>query len=218
MVHHVVHAVSNSGVELWQTAALFFGTFVNESAALAGGALLIAEQRMATIYVAIVLFVAIVASGVCIYGIGVLARRNDWARRRLLRNRAAIQSSAWLESHLTLAVVLARLVPGVLCPTFLACGGFGISFKRFVLTTLSISAIYTPLALYALMHLGIAALPKANVGPLFAGLAVLLVVTAVVARAVHVHSGAMTGSYLFGADRVAARATDSIAMAATAAP
>jgi membrane protein DedA with SNARE-associated domain len=218
VVHHVAHAVSSSSGELWQTAALFFGTFVNESAALAGGALLIAEQRMATIYVAIVLFFAIVTSDVCIYGIGVLARRNEWTRRRLLRNKAAIQSSAWLESHLTLAVVMARLVPGVLCPTFLACGGFGISFKRFVLTTLSISAVYTPVALYALTHLGIAALPKVSAAPLFAGLAVLLVVTAVVARAVHVHGSAMTGSHFFGGDRVAARATDSMAIAATAAP
>ncbi len=178
---------------------------------------------MAAFYVGIVLFGAIIASDVCIYGVGVLVRRNDWARARFLRNEAAVQSSTWLESHLTHAVVLSRLVPGVLFPTFVACGGFGVSFKRFVLTTLSISAVYTPLALYTLSHLGIGALSNVGSGPLLAGFVAFVLITAVVARSAHAHGQAIqtlqtATTYFLGGDRVAARATDSIAMAATAAP
>lgn len=124
--------------------ALFFGTFVQEGAAIAGGALLIVERGLPPLIVGTCLFAGMVVGDLGIYGMGNAARRLRWASR--WRERAQ-GTEAWLRRNLIAMIVLSRVVPGVLFPTFFACGWSGMRLAHFAPLAIVSAAIYTTLLL-----------------------------------------------------------------------
>ena len=143
---------------LAECAALFFATFLHEGVALASGALVIVNDGAPAIWVALSLFAVIVAGDCGIYGLGALARRSVWARG-IIAGVDLKQTEHWLNRHMLAAVMTCRVVPGLLFPTFIAFGWFNISFRRFALTSIAVSAIYTPLALFLLTRFGAVVMP-----------------------------------------------------------
>ena len=164
--------------------ALFATTFLQEGLALVGGALLIAHGQVSAIWIAASLIAGIVCGDCCIYGLGLLARQSAWARR-LIGGVDLNKVDDWLARHMLVTVATCHIVPWLLFPTFVAYGWFKVSFKRFALTSLVFSAIYTPLALLVLTHAGTALLPYYRQQPWLPWLFATLLITALIAIRLH---------------------------------
>jgi membrane protein DedA with SNARE-associated domain len=138
--------------------SLFLGTFVQEGLAIAAGAALIVEQGLPPLLVATSLIVGMVTGDLVIYGLGVLARRHQWVRR-LAGDMRIAEATEWLHCNLIGMVVLSRVVPGVLFPTFLAYGLSGLPFLRFAALSMISAGLYGALWLSVLVTFGQAAIP-----------------------------------------------------------
>ncbi len=133
--------------------ALYFGTFLHEDVAILAGSYLVVEMGLSPSLALIALYLGIVSGDVLLYGLGRFARRS--ARlRRLLISRRVEHLSAWLDRHLLLTIVVCRVLPGTVSPVFVACGWFGLSFRRFLATTMVSSFVYTAALLSVVMVLG----------------------------------------------------------------
>ena len=60
----------------------------------------------------------------------------------------------WLESHLVRVLLLCRITPGLLFPTFVACGWFEIPFSRFALVTIVSGVVYSTVVLSVIILFG----------------------------------------------------------------
>jgi membrane protein DedA with SNARE-associated domain len=137
--------------------ALFLAPWLHEDAAIVTGGLLVIERGLPVSVALISLVSGVVASDMAIYGLGAVARRWSWLRRRLVGERVERARRA-LGSHLALSVALCHVMPGVLFPTFLACGWFRLPFRRFAAASAAAAAIYVPAALLVVIAFGEAVL------------------------------------------------------------
>lgn len=64
------------------------------------------------------------------YGIGSYARTHPWLQSFVEHERAAPFKN-WIHDELLTTVLTARFLPGFRLPIFLACGFFGVPWKRF---------------------------------------------------------------------------------------
>lgn len=124
-------------------ALLFLATFVLEEAAILLAAGLAASDEMTSGLAVASLCAGMVVSDWCLYGLGALAGRNRWirewiSRERLDQGRRLLQRSAFA------AALLARLVPWLLFPIFVASGFLHIGFRRFALVNAAITLVYVP--------------------------------------------------------------------------
>jgi membrane protein DedA with SNARE-associated domain len=125
----------------WQVVSLFFGTFVQEDAAIFAGAYLVAQRAFPAGLALAALLAGVTAGDFLIYGLGVLARR--WERPRWLVARIdADRAKQWLDRRLLVAVGASRVIPTLTFPTFAACGWFGIPFRRFALAAVASAVVY----------------------------------------------------------------------------
>ncbi len=129
---------------------LLFGlallTLLHEDVAIAAGASLISVGSLNIGVAALALLGGIVAGDLLIYYLGLLSLRVTWLRRRtegplLERCRVALQK------NLLPALVTCRLVPGVLFPTYFACGAMKVPFLRFIIITLVTAVLHVGLLL-----------------------------------------------------------------------
>ncbi len=142
------------------TALLLFAMpFLHEDAAVVTGALLIVEGRVPGSAAAVALAAGIFASDLAIYALGSLAHRIPALRKRLVGERVERLRNS-LGSRLVSSVALCHLLPGVLFPTFLACGWFRLSLARFALGSALAAVIYVPVALAIVTWLGEAAFAR----------------------------------------------------------
>jgi len=132
---------------------LYFETFLQEDLAIVTGGLLVVKNELPLMFVAISLFTGILSGDLIIYGMGRAARNIPWIRNRLVNRRVEI-AREHLEKNLIPSIALVRLLPGLLFPTYLACGFTGVSFKQFFLTTLTTSALYSTILLTLVIKLG----------------------------------------------------------------
>ena len=142
-----------AGDHLLQFALLFLATFVAEEAAMVGGAGLAAAGELSAPWAAAAVFGGIVLSDWFFYWVGHLAQRVSWLRRRL--STATLERGrGYLGGDLPLALLVARLVPGLVYPIFMSCGFLGIGFRRFALLNLLIVVPYTALLFGGTLLLG----------------------------------------------------------------
>ncbi|SMH33306.1 VTT domain-containing protein [Azospirillum agricola] len=129
---------------------LLFGlallTLLHEDVAIAAGASLISVGTLNIGLAALALLGGIVAGDLFIYFLGILSLRVTWLRRRtegplLERCRTALQK------NLLPALVTCRLVPGVLFPTYFACGAMKVPFLRFIVITIVTAVLHVGLLL-----------------------------------------------------------------------
>jgi membrane protein DedA with SNARE-associated domain len=171
--------------EFLACVALFLGTFVQEGIAIAAGAALIVEHGLSPTSVAAALITGMVSGDLAIYSLGALARHHRWARR-LSGHQAVAETATWLHRNLIGMVMLSRVVPGILFPTFIACGWTRVSFPRFACLSVTSAALYAMLWLTALTKFGEVAIPTfghwAWTGAAVATLALMTIVTRLATR------------------------------------
>lgn len=132
---------------------LFFMTFVHEDVAIVSGAYFIAQHTISPWLGFLFLYSGVVVSDVCVYGLGYAARENPWAKRYFDNNRAS-QFRERLEKNLVATLALCRLLPGILFPTFSACGWLGVPFIRFLRISMLASILYVPLMMFLVSWFG----------------------------------------------------------------
>ncbi|MFH0756721.1 MAG: VTT domain-containing protein [Bacteroidota bacterium] len=132
---------------------LYFETFLQEDLAIVTGGLLVVKNELPLMLVAISLFTGILSGDLVIYGMGKAARKIPWLRKRFV-NRRVETAREHLEKNLVPSIALVRILPGLLFPTYLACGFTGVSIRKFFLTTLTTSAIYSTILLTLVIKLG----------------------------------------------------------------
>jgi len=128
---------------------LYFGTFLHEDAAILAGSYLFVEMGLSRPAALIPLYLGIVSGDLLLYGFGWISRRSAFLRRLLIGPRVE-RLGTWLDQNLVLAVVACRVLPGTVAAVFIACGWFGLSFRRFLATTIICSFIYT-VALFSIV-------------------------------------------------------------------
>jgi membrane protein DedA with SNARE-associated domain len=136
-----------------QLIALFFGTYLQEDAAIVTGGLLVVKGQLPLILVALTLLGGVISGDLLIYGMGAAARRIPWVHKKLVGPRV-LSAKDSLEKNLTLSIFLVRFLPSILFPTFLACGLIGISFYQFLITSVISGAIWTSILLTLVIKLG----------------------------------------------------------------
>lgn len=180
-----------------QAVVAALATFVLEDPTTVGSGLLVADGRMAFVTALVGLSAGIVAGDLGLFGIGRAFGPRLCGQGPLAVGRLA-RAGRWFERNLVTAVVLARFVPGMRLPTYVAAGVAGAPVWRFAAVAAAASVVWTALLLTATVHLGRAVLPL--LGELrwpAAGIAVLGVV---------------------GVQRVAARRLDGVDRRAAAGP
>jgi len=134
-------------------AALYLGTFIHEDVAILAGSFAVVEWGIPPAFALLPLFFGIVTGDVLLYGLGGVARRSSFLRRLLIHGRIP-RLRDWLDRNLIMTMTICRLVPGTVFPVFVACGWFGLSFRRFFMTTFVSSFIYAAIMLSLATMLG----------------------------------------------------------------
>jgi membrane protein DedA with SNARE-associated domain len=122
-------------------ALLFLGPFVLEEAAILGGSAIAASAALPSFVVFAILLAGIVVSDWLLYAIGAMAARSPrvsrWVGDANLRRGRAL-----LDRGVVPASTLARLVPWLLLPVFVASGFFRVRFARFAAVNALVAVIY----------------------------------------------------------------------------
>lgn len=140
---------------LWirEAIGLFLAPFVHENVAIVSAAVLIAGRHL-PIWLAIAsLYGGMTASDLALYGLGAFARHNLRARK-LFVGRGSYRLSTFMRAYMGRAVIVARLIPGMIFPSYVACGWLGLPFRRFAFFCLVSAAIYLPIALTFALEFG----------------------------------------------------------------
>lgn len=138
---------------IWHCIGLFFLTFVQEDAAIVAACFSRAEYGLPIGLGFISVYLGIIAGDLFIYRLGRVANRSNWLRTKVIGPRVD-QVKNWLETNFVWAVVVCRVTPTLLFPTYIAIGWFKMPIKRFILVTFISSAIYTPIVFAVVTMLG----------------------------------------------------------------
>ena len=133
--------------------SLFGLSLLHEDVATVTAVFFVVHNGLQWYFAVIVLFIGSVVGDFAIYGLGALARRIPWLRRMVIGQNVG-RVRQWLDRNFIRVVGLARVVPGVLFPSYIACGWFGFPFKRFARVTVVADAIYTSIAFAIVVTLG----------------------------------------------------------------
>ncbi|MFN8240224.1 MAG: VTT domain-containing protein [Bacteroidales bacterium] len=138
---------------LKESVVIFFLTFLHEDAAILAAGFSKVEHGLPLLYAYLPVYLGIVAGDVLIYGLGRLAQTNKWLRTKIIGPKVE-RVKLWLESHLVRVLVVCRLTPGLLFPTFVACGWFKIPFWRFATVSILAGAVYSSIVLTIVILFG----------------------------------------------------------------
>jgi len=128
-------------------------TFVHEDAAILAAAFSTVEHQLPAWMTYISVYLGIVAGDVLIYGLGHFAQKNRWLRSKIIGPKVE-RIRLWLENHLVRVLILCRVTPGLLFPTFVACGWFRIPFVRFATVSILAGAVYSSVVLTLVILFG----------------------------------------------------------------
>ncbi|MGQ9620761.1 MAG: DedA family protein, partial [Bacteroidales bacterium] len=147
--------ITDPSILLWlkETVAIFFLTFLHEDAAIVAAGFAKVERGLPLLYAYLPVYIGIVAGDVLIYGMGRLAQTNRWLRSKIIGPKVE-KVKSWLEIHLVRVLVVCRLTPGLLFPTFVACGWFRIPFWRFAAVSIMAGAVYSSIILTMVILFG----------------------------------------------------------------
>jgi membrane protein DedA with SNARE-associated domain len=132
---------------------IFFFTFIHEDAAIIAAGFASVENGLPLPFAYISIYLGIVIGDMFIYGLGRLAQTNKWLRTKIIGPKVE-RIRLWLETHLVRVLVICRLTPGLLFPTFVACGWFKIPFWRFTTVSIFAGAIYSSIVLTIVILFG----------------------------------------------------------------
>ena len=155
-VLHIVADLSSGSSVLVIAGTLFLIPFVHEDIAIIAAALLVAQHRLSIELAFASVFLGMVGRDLLLYGLGTLARHNALARRYLIRPRVQ-QLRSWLGGKMMWVILVGRVVPGLMFPTYIAIGWFNLPFTRYLLCTTLLSIAYLPVVFAIVYLLGSAA-------------------------------------------------------------
>lgn len=177
--------------ELLLAFLLAVATFVSEDLTCVGAGLLIASERMSATFAVAGALIGIFVGDIGLFLLGrafVHPLVRGRIGRRFVSEAALERGRDWLARHDGKAILMARFMPGLRLPTYLAAGALGMPFLRFTLLFLLAACLWTPLLVLGAAWLGEPALRLAErfgaFGPwmlLLAALAILLLLRAIVA-------------------------------------
>jgi membrane protein DedA with SNARE-associated domain len=167
-----------AGMPLIQVALLFFATFVHEDAAILAAGFLVIDHDLTLPLVLAVLLIGVVCGDLAVYGMGRLAHRVRFLNA-MVHKLVDPGRRSWLERNLMSTVVLCRVAPGLLFPTFLAFGFFSLSFARFAASVVASATIYVPLMLGLVLVVGDQAVSQFGLWGWGAALALVVAITMV---------------------------------------
>ena len=138
---------------LKHSVVIYFMTFLHEDAAILAAAFSRVEHGMPLFYAYGSIYLGIISGDLIIYGLGHFAQKNAWLRSKIIGPKVE-RIKLWLESHLVRVLLLCRITPGLLFPTFVACGWFKIPFGRFALVTIISGVVYSSIVLTVIILFG----------------------------------------------------------------
>lgn len=138
---------------LKESIVIFFLTFIHEDAAILAAAFSRVEHELPILFAYAPVYIGIVAGDIVIYGLGRMAQTNRWLRTKIIGPKVE-RIRCWLETHLVRVLVICRLTPGLLFPTFVACGWFKIPFWRFATVSIIAGAVYSSVVLTIIILFG----------------------------------------------------------------
>jgi len=159
---------------LTECASLFLIPFLHEDVAILGGSLMVVEHRLPAYLAFTSLYAGMVSSDLLLYALGAITRRSPWARHLLVRPGIE-RLGQWLGVHAVSMIALARFVPGLMFPIYVACGLYGVSLVRFAITTIFTATIYLPVALFLISRFGEAVLSHIGYWSWFVAIGLLTV-------------------------------------------
>jgi len=132
---------------------LFMLTFVQEDAAIVAASFSNVKYGLPISLAFISIYLGIISGDLFIYGLGRFAQRSEWLKSKVIGPKVD-QVKIWLEENFVWIVVVCRVTPSLLFPTFVAIGWFRMPVKRFFIISLVSAAIYTPLVFILVKLLG----------------------------------------------------------------
>ena len=140
---------------LWleHCVVIFFMTFLHEDAAILAAAFSTVEHKLPVWMAYVSVYLGIVTGDILIYGLGHFAQKNRWLRSKIIGPKVE-RIRLWLETHLVRVLILCRITPGLLFPTFVACGWFRIPFFRFATVSILAGAVYSSVVLTLVVLFG----------------------------------------------------------------
>jgi len=145
----------NPDTIIWfkESIVIFFLTFLHEDAAILAAGFAKVENGLPLLFAYVPVYLGIVVGDVLIYGLGRLAQSNKWLRSKIIGPKVE-RIKLWLNNHLVRVLVVCRLTPGLLFPTFVACGWFKVPFWRFTTVSIIAGAVYSSIVLTIVILFG----------------------------------------------------------------
>jgi len=125
---------------------LFGAVFLHEDAAVLAAVYYIANDHLSYPQAFGVLFAGMLLGDALIFQIGRFSKASPKLSAKLIGPRVT-RLGSWLNDHLFLATLLCRILPGTLFPLYVACGWFGVSWRRFIIATGVSAYLYLAAAL-----------------------------------------------------------------------
>jgi membrane protein DedA with SNARE-associated domain len=141
----IQHSLQTEPGVIAGAAGLFLAPFVHENISIVTAAILVAGHQLPRWIALASLYGGMTTSDLALYGVGALARRNRRAQRFFI-GRGNDRLNALMRANMDLTVIGARFVPGMIFPSYVACGWVGLPFRRFFVLCLASAALYLPLA------------------------------------------------------------------------
>ena len=136
---------------LW--LAIFFVTFSLEEGAAVFAVMLALSDLLSLPLATTAVYFGVVTTDVGLYGLGYSASRFKWAAR-WIDGAKVKRAGEWMGPRLLPAVIMSRLLPWMLPPTFIACGFLRLPFKQFFWFASSTGAVWTAIVFGALLGFG----------------------------------------------------------------
>ena len=150
-LYHTLSGISVDPLFLW--FAIFFITFVLEEGAAAFAVMLAMSDMMSLPMATTAVYLGVVTTDVGLYGLGYTASRFKWATRWIDGPKVK-RVGDWMGPRMLPAIIMSRLLPWMLPPTFIACGFLRLPFKQFFWLASSTGALWTAIVFAALLGFG----------------------------------------------------------------
>ena len=140
---------------LWleHSVIIFFMSYIHEDAAIIAAAFSTVEFHLPVWLAFVSVYLGIITGDLLIYGLGHLAQKNKWLRSKIIGPKVE-RLRLWLEGNLVKVLVMCRVTPGLLFPTFVACGWFRIPLIRFASVSIIAGAVYSSIVLTLVILFG----------------------------------------------------------------
>ena len=155
MIHHLLELIRIADLDhgsLAKCISLLVLPFANEDLAIIFGGYIVVNELLPVGLVAASIYGGMVVSDFALYCIGAGARRIPWLNRFTVDDRVKSITDS-LERNLFGLVAFCRVVPGVFI-ALIACGWTRVPLGRYMLASLTVSALYLPLMLYLVVVFG----------------------------------------------------------------